>query len=148
MSVCPSVRMIQLCTYWTNFHGIPYFSIFRKYIEKIQISLKSGTLHEDQYSFWSYLAQFFLEWEILQTKVAENIKMHILCSMFLFFRKSCRLWGNVEKYSTAGQATYENTNGARAPLHTGRQRLHTHTQNMQYLLRFHGNSGYTNAPRC
>jgi hypothetical protein len=27
-----------------------------------------GTLHEDQYTFLSYLAQFFLEWEILQTE--------------------------------------------------------------------------------
>jgi hypothetical protein len=24
------------------------------------------------------------------------------------FRKSCRLWGNVEKYCRAGQATYDN----------------------------------------
>jgi hypothetical protein len=47
-----------------------------------------------------YLAQFFLEWEIFQTKVAENIKAHILCSI-TFFRKSCSLWDNVEKYGTA-----------------------------------------------
>jgi hypothetical protein len=29
---------------------------------------------------WSYLAQFFLEWEMFQTKVVEKIKTHILCS--------------------------------------------------------------------
>jgi hypothetical protein len=26
--------------------------------------------------FWSYLAQFFLEWERFQTKVVDNIKTH------------------------------------------------------------------------
>ena len=29
--------------------------------------------------FWSYLAQFFSEWEMFQTKVVEKIKTHILC---------------------------------------------------------------------
>ena len=27
-------------------------------------------------------------------------------------------------------------------------RLQTHTQNMEYLLFFHGNSGFANAPHC
>jgi hypothetical protein len=43
---------------------------------------------------WSYLAQFFSEREMFQTKVVEKIKQHILCSVTLF-RKSCRLWDNV-----------------------------------------------------
>ena len=54
--------------------------------------------------FWSYRAQFFLELEMVQMKVVEEIKTHILCSV-TFFRKSCRLWDNVGKYSGAGQAT-------------------------------------------
>jgi hypothetical protein len=29
--------------------------------------------------FWSYLAQFVLEWEMFQTKVVERVKTHILC---------------------------------------------------------------------
>ena len=46
-----------------------------------------------------YLAQFFLEWETFQIKVVEKIKTHILCSMyFFFFRKSCLLLDNVEKF--------------------------------------------------
>jgi len=57
--------------------------------------------------FWSYLAQFFLEWEIFQTKVVGKIKEHILCSNFLF-RKSCLLWGNVEYYCRVGQSTDAN----------------------------------------
>ena len=57
--------------------------------------------------FWSYLAHFFLEWEMFQTKVVEKIKTHILCSV-TFFKKSYRLWDNVEKYGTAGQTAVDN----------------------------------------
>ena len=35
--------------------------------------------------FLSYLAHFFLEWEMFQTKVAEKIKTHILCSIYIYF---------------------------------------------------------------
>ena len=42
--------------------------------------------------FWSYLAHFFLEWEMFQTRFVEKIKTHFV------FRKSCRVWENVEKY--------------------------------------------------
>jgi len=44
---------------------------------------------------------------MFQTKVVEKIKTHILCST-TFFRKSCPLWHNVEKYCRAGQATDDN----------------------------------------
>ena len=57
--------------------------------------------------FWSYLAQFFLEWEMFQTKVVQKIKTHILYSV-TFFLKPCRLWDNLEKYCRAVQATYGN----------------------------------------
>ena len=46
---------------------------------------------------WQYLAEFFLEWEMFQTNVVEKIRTHILYSE-AFFRKSCRWWGDVEKY--------------------------------------------------
>jgi len=52
---------------------------------------------------WSYLAYFFLVWEMLQAIVVEEIKTHILLSI-TFPRKSCRLLHNVEKYCGAGQA--------------------------------------------
>jgi hypothetical protein len=54
-----------------------------------------------------YLARFFLEWGIFQTKTVEKTQTHILCSVS-FPRKSCRLWDNVEKYGKAGQATDDN----------------------------------------
>jgi hypothetical protein len=52
---------------------------------------------------WSCLAEFFLEWGMFQTKFVDKIKTHILCS--INFRKSRRLWDNVEKYGTARQDT-------------------------------------------
>ena len=54
------------------------------------------------------VAHFFLEWEMFQTEVAEELKTHILLSL-TFFRESWRLWDNVEKYCIAGQATDDNT---------------------------------------
>jgi hypothetical protein len=41
MSVRFSVRMEQLGSHWKYFHEILYLIIFRKYVEKIQVSLKS-----------------------------------------------------------------------------------------------------------
>jgi hypothetical protein len=49
--------------------------------------------------FSSYLAQFFLEWEMFQTRAVEKIKIQILSSV-TFFLKSCRLWENLEKFNT------------------------------------------------
>jgi hypothetical protein len=74
--------------------------------------------------FWSYLSQFFLEWEMFQTKVVGKIKTHILCSV-TFFRKSCRLWDNGEKCPEEGQG-HRRQYGACA-LHAGYLRLQIHT---------------------
>jgi hypothetical protein len=63
---------------------------------------------ETDVHLWPYLAKFFLEWEMFQTKVVQKIKTHILCSIRCS-RKSWRLWENVEKYSRAGQAPDEDT---------------------------------------
>jgi len=43
-----------------------------------------------------------------QTKVADKIKTRFLYSVTFFFRKSCRLWENVEKYFRVGQAADDN----------------------------------------
>jgi hypothetical protein len=45
--------------------------------------------------------------KLFQTEVIEEIKKYILCSA-IFFRKSCRLSDNVEKYIRAGHATDDN----------------------------------------
>ena len=56
--------------------------------------------------FW-YVAHFFLEWEIFQTKVVEKIKTHILCSI-TFLQKLCCLCHDLEEYCRAWQVTYDN----------------------------------------
>ena len=68
--------------------------------------------------FLSYLAHFFLEREMFRTKVVEKIKTHISCSITFFFRKSCRLRENVEKYCRAVQIKDVNMEHANCMLDT------------------------------
>jgi hypothetical protein len=69
MNVRPSVRMKHLCFHWKNFHENLYLSVFRKSVEKIQVSLKSDKNKQKKTNIhlWSYLLQIFLEWEMFQT---------------------------------------------------------------------------------
>jgi len=62
-----------------------------------------------------------------------------------FFRKSCRLWDNVEKYCTVRQGTDDNMAHARCILDTWGYR---HTFRICNTFAFHRNSGCTNAPQC
>jgi len=48
---------------------------------------------------FSYFAQFCLKWEMLQTSYIENQSK--ICVNIFFFRKSCQLRSNVEKYGRA-----------------------------------------------
>jgi len=57
-------------------------------------------------------------------EVVEKLEIHILCSETFFFRKSCRLWDNVEKYGRPGQATDDNTAHVHCMLDTA---TNTHT---------------------
>jgi len=62
--------------------------------------------------FRSYLAQFFLWWEIFRDKSwREN--QNTFCFQRLSFRKSCRLLDNVGKCCRAGQAKVDNMAHAR-----------------------------------
>ena len=96
----------------------------------------------------------------------ENLNMHFMFKTF--FRKSCHLWDNVEKYSGAREATDENTIRrmcvtcwksrsicASAHAQEAHARAHPHTQActhegtcahtyMKYLLFFHCNNGFVN----
>ena len=58
--------------------------------------------------FWTYLAQFFIEWEMLSDKSSrENPNTHFMFNNFS--QKSNRVWYNVETCCTARQATDSNT---------------------------------------
>jgi hypothetical protein len=56
--------------------------------------------------FSSYLAQFFLEWEIFRTVTVGKIKTHIVY-WIPSFQKLRRLWVKVEQYFRAGKAIDE-----------------------------------------
>jgi len=77
-------------------------------------------------NIYLYLSRF-LQRQISRTKVVEKIKTNILISITFFFRKSCSLSDNVEKYSRSGLATNDYSACA---FHAGYLRLQTHTQNM------------------
>jgi len=129
--VCPSIQLSS----WndrTDFHKILYLSIFRKSVEIIQVLLisdknNSGTLHEDQYTFWIISRSFLLRMKSVSVKVVEKIKTHFVFNNIFFFRKSCRLWDNVEKYRRAWETIDDNR---RCALYAGYRRLQIHTQNM------------------
>ena len=57
---------------------------------------------------WQYIFEFFLESEVFQIKVVGKIETHILRPV-TFFRKSCRLWVNVEEFILARDDTDEYT---------------------------------------
>ena len=76
---------------------------------------------------WQYLAEFFLEWEMFQTKVVEKVKVHVLFPVTLFW-KSCRFWDNVKKYCGATEAADDGM--------------------AVYWLIFHSNSGFAKARLC
>jgi hypothetical protein len=99
------------------------WEFFEKTVEEIQVSLKSDQNNvrvlymKTDIHFLSHIAQFLSEWEMFQTKVVEKIKTHILYSV-TFYRKSHRLWDNVEKCCRAGQATDGNMARAHCMLGT------------------------------
>jgi hypothetical protein len=57
----------------------------------------TSTLHEGQDTLSVYVAQFFLEGEMFQTKVVDKIKIHILCSITYFYKIMPFMRDNVEK---------------------------------------------------
>jgi hypothetical protein len=68
--------------------------------------------------FSSYLAYFVLEWKIFQKKIVDKYKTRFVFNNFS--RKSCRLWGNVEKilYSQTGNRWQYSTAHALGMLET------------------------------
>ena len=75
LSVCLSVGMEQVGSHRTDFHKI-WYRIFRKSVEKIPVSLKydknNGYFKRRRHVYLWHHAEFFLEWRMLQTEVAER----------------------------------------------------------------------------
>jgi len=81
--------MEQLGSHGTDFYyAIWYWSIFENLSRKLKFyyNLKSMTsaIREDQYT---YLAEFLLEWETVQTNVLEEIEKRFIFNNFFLFSK-------------------------------------------------------------
>jgi hypothetical protein len=132
MSVCPSAWNSSYCT---EFREIWYLNIFRKSVDKIQVSLKSDEING--YCTWKppyimiYVSQFVLEWGTFKQKLQRKSE-HTFYIQYFFFRKSCRLCNNVEKFGRAREANDINKyNMAHAHCvldNLGYTHTHTHTQ--------------------
>jgi len=78
--------MEQLGSHWTDFHKIIHLIFFENIWKKIQDLLEPYM--KTNIHIGSYLNQFFVECEMLQLKVVEKIKTHILCAIIFFFENS------------------------------------------------------------
>jgi hypothetical protein len=119
--------MEQLAHHRTDFHEIWYLRIFRKSVEKIQVLLKSNK--NKRYFTWrliyilSYIAHFFLEWEMFQKKSCrKNQNTYFLLSNF-FFSENGAVYERMWKTLWSEQATDDCGAGA---LHAGYLRLQIH----------------------
>ena len=86
---------------------------------------------------WYYLAEFFLQWKMFQTKRVQKIRTHISCSAT--FSES-RLW-------QCGKSFVE-PDRAQMAIYHGAEKMRFACQvikHAQYLLLFHGNNCYANA---
>jgi hypothetical protein len=104
-----------------------------------------GYLYEVQYTF---LIIFRLILHIM-TDVSEKVvekKRDKFSVQWLFPRKSCRLWYNVEKYCWAGQATGDNMTNGHCMLDA---RYYKRTLSLNYNYCFStAKNGCTKAPQC
>ena len=66
------------------------------------------TLHEDRYTFPTVSPSVFLRMKHISDKSCRETWITHFMFNNTFFPKSRRLWGDVEKYFRAGQATDDN----------------------------------------
>jgi hypothetical protein len=89
MSVCPSVCMEQLDSHWMDLNEIWHKSPFRKYVEKFHVSLnrtrKTGTSHDDQYTFFILSRSVLLRMGNFQVNLQRKSKHIFYGQQILFF---------------------------------------------------------------
>ena len=151
-SVCPSVclyvRMEQLGCRRTNFHELSYLGMFRKYVENIQVSLKSDK-NNTCFTWRPVYSTFMLisDWILLRARNVSDIictksqNTHFIFKFF-FFQKSSRLWDNVEKYCRTREATDDNITWRMRIASWIMKATNTHSEYVMLLI-FLCNSGYT-----
>jgi hypothetical protein len=101
-------------------------------------------IKEHQYTFLSYLAEFFLEWEIFHTKFVEKKRTQNLCSATFLQNRAVYeiMW---KKCSTARRATDDNKIRRMRIACWTPKATNTHSEHVT-LLAFPCNNGGTNAP--
>ena len=96
-------------SHWIHLYEIWYSSVFPKFVEEIQCSLKSDkskvTLHGDQFPFCIIFRSVLLKMRNVSEKCIQKIKTRFMFNIF-FPRKSYRLWDNAKKYCRGGQARW------------------------------------------
>jgi hypothetical protein len=99
--VRPSVHIEQLGSHWTDCHESWYMMNFPISIWKTHVSLQSDK--NNGYFTWRpiYISPSVLRMKIFQTKVAEKLE-NTLYVQYIFLRKLCCLWDNVEKILCGG----------------------------------------------
>jgi hypothetical protein len=101
-------------------------------VEQIQVSSKSdnnnGLYMNINVKLWSYLAEFFSDWEMFQTIVVEKIKICILCSAALVENRVVYeiMWENTVEPDRPQMKTEQGACALRA----GYLRLQAHTQSL------------------
>ena len=100
--------MEQLGSLWTDFLEIRG-AFSRESVERIQVSLNSDK--NNRYFTWRPIYIFIISRSVLlrmrnsDKSFRENQNTHFIINNFFFFRKSCHVWDNVEKYYRTGEAT-------------------------------------------
>jgi hypothetical protein len=107
MPVCPSVRMKQLGSDWTDFHDISYSPIVPTSVEKIQVSLKSDK--NNGYFTWrrTYICDSILLILLRMRNASDKScreKKHTLSSITFFLK----IVPFMEKYGRAREVTDDN----------------------------------------
>jgi hypothetical protein len=156
LSVCPSFRVKQPGSHWTDFDEISYLSS-KKSLEKVQFSFN----FDDNTGYFTWRRfhiydSILLEWKMFQIKVVQKTKIHILRPIIFFSenRAICeimsKMWRNQKRFKWKYGGTFhaglvmlhaQAQARAHAPTdihvrtHT-RTRTHTHTQKDVIIIAF------------
>jgi hypothetical protein len=156
VSVCPSVRMEQLGSHWTDFNYTWYMNILQKSVERNEVAWKSQSNNgyvtlTPMYIYNNISLNSSWMKKCLRQKLMENENNNFTFNTFCFGggEESCHLWDHVEKYGRPRQVSDDNTVRRMRSACWIHKSTHTHTHtHWKHFLIFHGNNGYANAPRC
>ena len=89
--------MQQSDSHWTDFHEIRRFfeNPSRRFDFDYYFRI-TGTVHENLCAFSIAFRLILLRMRYVSDKFVQKVKAFILCSVFFFFGKSCRLWDDVQ----------------------------------------------------